>query len=161
MALTDKEFVLANGNPEDADKVWDTMKGVTTKVPGNVISATTGFGAAGRFRRCAAVQEGRLHHQHEEPRSKTPPTIDSMVYYIATFDSYTQNPAMIIMKDGEAPAPTKPTQCITHHGPPRNRTIFCHIHCAKNGILSGCLLALCLLYRLTLLIPRASNAGST
>ena len=40
MALTDKEFVLANGTPDDASKVWDTMKELTTKVPGKVISAT-------------------------------------------------------------------------------------------------------------------------
>jgi tetratricopeptide (TPR) repeat protein len=40
MALSDKEFVLANGNQEDADKVWAVMKGVRAQVPGIVIAAT-------------------------------------------------------------------------------------------------------------------------
>ena len=31
MALADKEFVLANGNEEDAGKVWDVMKGVAPR----------------------------------------------------------------------------------------------------------------------------------
>ena len=40
MALSDKEFVLANGNQADADAVWATMKGVVTEVPGVVVQAT-------------------------------------------------------------------------------------------------------------------------
>ncbi len=66
MALTDKEFVLANGTPDDASKVWDTMKGLTTKVPGKVVAATPDLGTAGRVRRCSAVEQGGLHHQHED-----------------------------------------------------------------------------------------------
>ena len=27
LSLADKEFILFNGKPEDAQKVWDTMKG--------------------------------------------------------------------------------------------------------------------------------------
>lgn len=40
LALSDKEFVLANGDQEDADKLWGIMKGKATPVPGEVISAT-------------------------------------------------------------------------------------------------------------------------
>ncbi|MGC2163874.1 MAG: hypothetical protein WA634_18355, partial [Silvibacterium sp.] len=40
LALTDKEYVLANGAPDDAGKVWAVLNGVTAEVPGTVISAT-------------------------------------------------------------------------------------------------------------------------
>jgi hypothetical protein len=40
LALSDKEYILANGNQDDADKLWALMKGKATPVPGEVISAT-------------------------------------------------------------------------------------------------------------------------
>jgi len=107
MALTDKEFVLANGSTDDASKVWDTMKGLTTKVPGKVVAAT------GDSVQLAVSDDAQQSNKADftinmKTPLKTPPTIGSMVNYIATFDSYTQTPPMIIMKDGEAPAATKP-----------------------------------------------------
>lgn len=38
--LSDKEYCLANGKPEDAERVWAVMKGQATPVPGKVITAT-------------------------------------------------------------------------------------------------------------------------
>ena len=40
LALSDKEFILANGAQEDADKLWAIMKGKATPAPGELISAT-------------------------------------------------------------------------------------------------------------------------
>ncbi len=40
LALSDKEYVLANGSQQDADQLWALMKGKATPVPGVVISAT-------------------------------------------------------------------------------------------------------------------------
>ncbi len=37
--LEDKEFILANGNPDDAQKLWSVLQGQLTPVPGIVISA--------------------------------------------------------------------------------------------------------------------------
>jgi hypothetical protein len=47
----------------------------------------------------------------------TTPTIGSMTNFIATFDSYTQNPPMIIMKDGESAAakPRAVHHTVRHH----------------------------------------------
>jgi hypothetical protein len=39
--LGDKEFILANGTKEDADKLWSLMKDQATPVPGTVISASS------------------------------------------------------------------------------------------------------------------------
>jgi len=38
--LEDKEFILANGVKEDADKLWAILKGQTTPVPGVVVEAS-------------------------------------------------------------------------------------------------------------------------
>jgi tetratricopeptide (TPR) repeat protein len=114
MALTDKEFVLANGTPDDASKVWDTMKGLTTKVPGKVISATPDSVQLAVSDDAQQSNKADFTINMKTPL-KTPPATMSMVNYIATFDSYTQNPAMIIMKDGEAPATAKPRPTHRRH----------------------------------------------
>ncbi|MGC1785007.1 MAG: hypothetical protein WA708_21010 [Acidobacteriaceae bacterium] len=107
MALTDKEFVLANGTTDDASKVWDTMKGLTTKVPGKVIAATPDSVQLAVSDDAQQSNKADFTINMKAPL-KTPPTIGSTVNMIATFDSYTQNPPMIIMKDGIAPPTTKP-----------------------------------------------------
>jgi hypothetical protein len=116
MPLTDKEFVLANGTPDDASKVWDTMKGLTTKVPGKVIAATPDSVQLAVSDDAQQSNKADFTINMKTPL-KTPPAINSMVNYIATFDSYTQSPAMIIMKDGIAPPTTKPRAVhhTTHH----------------------------------------------
>ena len=38
--LGDKEFILANGTKDDADKLWAVLEGSVTPVPGIVIEAT-------------------------------------------------------------------------------------------------------------------------
>jgi hypothetical protein len=40
LALSDKEYILANGSTEDAGKLWALMNGKATPVPGEVIAAT-------------------------------------------------------------------------------------------------------------------------
>lgn len=107
MALTDKEFVLANGSPDDAAKVWATMNGLTTKVPGKVIAATPDSVQLAVSDDAQQSNKADFTINMKTPL-RNPPAIGSMVNFIATFDSYTQNPPMIIMKDGIAPAPTKP-----------------------------------------------------
>jgi hypothetical protein len=103
LSLSDKEFILFNGKPEDAQKVWDTMKGTRVQVPGMVISATADSVQV-------AVTED--NKQSKKPdftiNMKTPlksvPAIGATVTYDATFDSYVANPPMITLIDGEPPA---------------------------------------------------------
>ncbi|WP_158748742.1 lipopolysaccharide assembly protein LapB [Acidobacterium sp. S8] len=117
LALADKEFILANGTPEDAGKVWDVLKDVTAEVPGTVVSATADSVQL-------AVSDDAKQSQKADftINMKTPlkdiPTAGTNATYVGTFDSYTQNPAMIILKDGEAPAkktPAKRPATTTHH----------------------------------------------
>src|SRR3984885_15435355 len=103
LSLGDKEFILFNGKPEDAQKVWDVMKGQRVEVPGMVISATP-----------ESVQVAGTEDNKQSKKAdftinmKTPlksvPAIGSSVTYDSTFDSYTANPPMITLSDGEPPA---------------------------------------------------------
>jgi hypothetical protein len=113
LALSDKEFVLANGAPDDAGKVWAVLQGKTTEVPGVIIQATADSVQL-------AVSDDAKQSQKADftVNMKTPlkevPAPGAQVTYIGTFDSYTQTPPMIILKDGE-PKP------VEHKAPVRRR----------------------------------------
>ena len=103
LSLSDKEFILFNGKPEDAQKVWDTMKGTRVQVPGMVISATADSV------QLAVTEDNKQSKKADftvnmKTPLKTVPTIGATVTYDATFDSYVANPPMITLIDGEPPA---------------------------------------------------------
>jgi hypothetical protein len=112
LSLSDREFILFNGKPEDAQKVWDVMKGKRFGVPGKVISATP------TSVQLAVTQDNQQSNKTDftinmKTPLKTLPAIGSMVTYDATMDSYTANPPMITLVDGEAPPKARPA--TTHH----------------------------------------------
>jgi hypothetical protein len=103
LSLGDQEFILFNGKPEDAQKVWDVLKGHRVQVPGTVISATP------ESVQLAVTEDNKQSKKADfTVNMKTPlksvPAIGSTVTYDATFDSYTANPPMITLSDGEPPA---------------------------------------------------------
>jgi hypothetical protein len=103
LSLGDQEFILFNGKPEDAQKVWDVLKGHRVQVPGTVISATP------ESVQLAVTEDNKQSKKADfTVNMKTPlksvPAIGSNVTYDATFDSYTPNPPMITLSDGEPPA---------------------------------------------------------
>jgi hypothetical protein len=114
--LGDKEFILAAGAKEDADKLWAVMKDQVTPVPGIVIEATASV------IKVAVTDDAKS--------SKTPDFIVNMkkpledkdipavgfeykippaTALVGTYDSYTQIPAtatmaqtaQIVLRDGE------------------------------------------------------------
>jgi hypothetical protein len=110
--LNDKEFILFNGKPEDADKMWTTMKGQTYEIPGKVVSATANSVQLAVTDDAKASNTADFTINMKKPLT-TPPAIGTMVNYDATFDSYTQNPKMITLIDGAPPAP--PARHTTTH----------------------------------------------
>jgi hypothetical protein len=116
LALGDKEFVLANGSPEDAQKVWAVLQGKTTEVPGVVIQATTDTVQLAVSDDAKQSQKADFTINMKTPL-KEAPAAGTPVTYIGTFDSYTQNPPMIIMKDGEPKAAAKAPVHHTTHKP--------------------------------------------
>jgi hypothetical protein len=118
MALADKEFILANGTTADQQVIWSVMNGVTAEVPGMVVTATADSVQIAVTADAQQSSKADFTVNMKEPL-KTVPTANTKVTYIATFDSYTANPPMIILKDGEAKAAPKAAtpahHTATHH----------------------------------------------
>jgi len=103
LSLGDKEFILFNGKPEDAEKVWTVMKGQRVQVPGQIVSATA------ESVQVAVTEDSKQNNKADftinmKTPLKTVPSIGTTVTFVATFDSYTPNPPMITLIDGEPPA---------------------------------------------------------
>jgi len=117
MALGDKEFILSNGTPADQAVIWSVMNGVTAQVPGTVVSATPSQVMLAVSPDAQQSSTADFTVNMKTPyKDKDVPTAGTKVTLIATFDSYTQKPSMIILKDGEPPA--KPP---VHHATPAHR----------------------------------------
>jgi hypothetical protein len=106
LSLSDKEFVLANGAPEDAQKVWAVLQGKTTEVPGTVIQATPDSVQLAVSEDAKQSQKADFTINMKSPMKEVPAP-GTQVTLVATFDSYTQQPPMIVMKDGEPKAAPK------------------------------------------------------
>jgi hypothetical protein len=114
--LSDKEFILAHGNPTDSAAVWDTLKDKTFEVPGKVVTAT-----ADQVQMAVSQDAQQSNTADFTVNLKTPlktiPTQGADIKLVGTFDSYTQGPpVMIILKDGSLP-PTAPVhrRSTRHH----------------------------------------------
>jgi hypothetical protein len=110
LALSDREFIITNGKPEDAEKVFAPVKGKEVRVSGTVVSATDTAVtlAVSDDAKQAQPPVADFTFNLKEPL-KTAPTVGSTLELVGTFDSYTQKPLMIVMSNAEgvAKAPTK------------------------------------------------------
>ncbi|MCU1249378.1 MAG: putative lipoprotein [Edaphobacter sp.] len=135
LAISDREFVLANGKPEDAEKVWNTMKGKSVTIPDALVieSSPTVLKVAVSD---DAVQSKTpdFTFNMKAPEEKLPPAaakkladeiaaataVGQKVTLSGTFDSYTPKPLMIIMSDGSVVLPKKaPAKAPVHRTAPR------------------------------------------
>jgi hypothetical protein len=119
LSLSDKEFILFNGSQEDAAKVWAVLNdGKPIEIPGKVIQATADSVQIAVTEDNKAASKADLTINMKEPL-KTIPVVGSDITLDATFDSYTQNPPMIVLKDGApkaaAPAARRPVHHTTAH----------------------------------------------
>jgi hypothetical protein len=140
LAMSDREFVLANGKPEDAAKVWDTMKGKTVQIPGALViessptvlkvavsddavqSKTADFTfnmkAEDTSKKLTPAQAAAAKKTADEVAAAT--AVGSKVTLNGTFDSFTPNPIMITMSDGDVVLAKKtPVKAPVHHTAPR------------------------------------------
>lgn len=113
LALSDREFIMVNGSQENADKVWDSMKGKTSTIQGVVINATPDAVQLAVSDDATQSKTADYTIKMTAPL-KTLPTMGAQVSYIATYDSYAKSPFMITMVDGKsAEKPKAPV----HHTP--------------------------------------------
>jgi hypothetical protein len=89
LAISDKEFILQNGKPADAAKVWDTIKGKSVQFPDATVIAVTDTSIQ------AAVSDDAVQSKTadftfnmKEPL-KTQPAVGSKVTLSGTYSSYT------------------------------------------------------------------------
>jgi hypothetical protein len=119
LAVSDREFGLQYGTPEDADKLFAAVKGKTTEFPDLlVIAATESSVQVAVSDDSVLAKTADFTFTMKEPL-KTIPAVGSKVTLDGTYDSYTQKPLMITMTDGaiveKKKAPVKaPVRRTTH-----------------------------------------------
>ncbi len=106
LALSDKEFVLQYGQPADADKVFDTIKGKAVTIPGVVEAAT-----ADQLQMSVSADAIQSKTADFTFAMKTPlatmPAVGAKINVEGTYASYTQSPLMITMSDGAVVEPKR------------------------------------------------------
>ncbi len=106
LALSDKEFILQNGTPEDAEKVFATIKGKEVEIPGATVVTPTESSlqvAVSDDALQASPKVADFTFTMKEPL-KTVPAVGDKINLLGTYASYTQNPLMITMSDASVVA---------------------------------------------------------
>jgi len=122
LAISDKEFILQYGKPEDADKVFATVKGKSTQFPQVTVldGSTADTLLVAVTDDAAASKTADFTFKLKEPLKEVPAS-GTKIDISGTYDSYTQKPLMINMTDGEIVLPKKaapkpaPRRPATHH----------------------------------------------
>jgi hypothetical protein len=145
LATGDKEFVLAN-DPDDAAKVWDSIKGKSVEIPGALViessptvvkvavsdDAVQGKKADFTFNlkpleepaepktktpvALAAYKKAKAAYDKEVADDAAATAVGQKVTLQGTYDSYTPSPIMITMSDGAVVLP-KATPAAAPHRP--------------------------------------------
>ncbi|MFC6646911.1 hypothetical protein ACFQBQ_15260 [Granulicella cerasi] len=119
LALSDKEFILQNGTPEDADKVFSTIKGKAVELPGVVVSATDSQVQLSVSDDAIQGKTADFTVNLKTPATKVPAAGDKITVD-GTYASYTQKPLNITMSDATI-VPAKKPAAPVHHTAPRKR----------------------------------------
>jgi hypothetical protein len=125
LAVSDKEFILQNGSPEDAAKVWDTVKSKSVQIPDATVIAATDASVQVAVSEDAVLSKTADFTFNMKEPLKTIPTVGSKITISGTYASYTPSPIMITMSDAEVVEPKKtPAKKSTppvHHAVPKKK----------------------------------------
>jgi hypothetical protein len=143
LAVGDKEYILQNGSPDQAAKVWDLLKGKSFQIEGTVIAATpaqlqlavsddakqsktTDFTinlapADDADKKLTPLQEKAAKAKADAIAAAT--AVGKTATVAGTYDSFTPNPLMITMKDGEVilPKAAKAAAPVHHAAPAKKK----------------------------------------
>lgn len=110
--ISDREFVIQNGKPEDAEKVFAPVKGKEVSTNGKVVSVsdTDLMLAVSEDAKQANPPVADFDFKLKEPL-KTVPAVGDTIDIVGTYDSYTQKPFVITMTNAyvQEKAPAKKT----------------------------------------------------
>ncbi len=114
LALGDKETALQYGKPEDAQKVFDSVKGKEVQFPNvTVVSATDSQLVLEVSDDAVTSKTPDFTVNLKEP-VKTIPQPGDKITVQGTYDSYTASPLMITMSGGSIVAPKKAPVAVHH-----------------------------------------------
>jgi hypothetical protein len=149
LALSDKEFILQYGKPDQAEAVFTTIKGKSVEIPGALVitssptvltvavsddavqSKTADFTfnmtpivipevlTKGTPAAIAASKRAAAEAKKEADAVAAATAVGSKVTLQGTYASYTQSPAMLVMNDGSVVLP-KPTKPAARPAPRRH-----------------------------------------
>jgi hypothetical protein len=115
LALGDKETALQYGKPEDAQKVFDSVKGKSVEFPNvTVVSATADQLVLMVSDDAVASKTPDFTVNLKEPL-KTIPAPGDKITVDGTYSSYTSSPLMITMTDGFIVPPKRTVPVRRHH----------------------------------------------
>lgn len=89
LAVSDKEFILQNGKPEDAAKVWDTIKGKSVQLPDVTVVAATDTSIQASVSDDAVTSKTADFTFNMKEPLKTVPAPGTKVTLSGTYASYT------------------------------------------------------------------------
>jgi hypothetical protein len=135
LAPDDREFILQNGTPDQAAKTWDSVKGKSAQFPDVLVIASTPTqiqvaisGGAVQSKTAdftfnlAPPEETKTAAQAAAAKKKADAiaaavAVGNKITISGTYDSFTPNPIMITMSDGEVilPEAAKPAPKTVHH----------------------------------------------
>ena len=120
LAVSDKEFILQNGKPEDAAKVWDTIKGKSNQFPDATVVSVTDSALQVAISEDAVQSKTADYTFQLAAPLKTPPAVGAKVTVSGTYASYTPSPIMFTMSDGAIVEPKKAPAKPVHHTAPHH-----------------------------------------
>jgi hypothetical protein len=125
LAMSDREFALANGSAEDAGKIWDTVKGKSSQFPDATVIAATDSSVQVAVSDDAVQSKAADFTFNMTAPLKTVPEVGSKITLTGTYASFTPSPLMIVMSDGEVvepkKAPVKKPAAPVHHTAPAKK----------------------------------------
>jgi hypothetical protein len=135
LATSDKEFILQNGTPDQAQKVWDTVKGKSVQIPDALVIASTPTQIQAAVSDDAKQSKTADFTFNMKPQDeattaaakKTQAAIEAAtavgqtVTLQGTYDSFTPKPVMITMSDGEVVLPKAATKAPVHRAPAKKK----------------------------------------
>ena len=120
LAISDKEFILQNGKPEDAAKVWDTLKGKSNQFPDATVVSVSDSALQVAVSDDAVQSKTADYTFQLAAPLKTPPAVGAKVTVSGTYASYTPSPIMFTMSDGAIVEPKKAPAKPVHHTAPHH-----------------------------------------